>query len=252
MDHITNYLNWLRDNMTQTKIDASTIEITTPFLDRHNDYTQIYIKKLENNQVCISDKGYIVDDLKMGGVSLKGGKRNLIFHQILNGRGIQYNDKTDELFIICDHSQISENQHTLLQGMLDINDMFYLSSDTVTSVFCEDVINFFDSSDIYYSRDIKVTGKSGLTHDFPFVLQKNREHPERMVKLSNKLDKSEAERIMFAWSDVSENRKGSQLIVLINDSNSYNRELPEHMAKYNPSIVSVNWSERIAQRDKFA
>lgn len=127
MDHITNYLNWLRDNMTQTKIDASTIEITTPFLDRHNDYTQIYIKKLENNQVCISDKGYIVDDLKMGGVSLKGGKRNLIFHQILNGRGIQYNDKTDELFIICDHSQISENLHTLLQGMLNINDMFYLS-----------------------------------------------------------------------------------------------------------------------------
>lgn len=252
MDHITNYLNWLKKNMIQTQIDEVTDEITTPFLDRHNDFTQIYIKKLGNDQVKISDNGYIVDDLRMCGVSLTGEKRNRIFHQILNGRGLQYDVATDELFLICDRNQIAEKQHTLLQGMLDINDMFYLSTDNVASVFCEDVIKFFDSSDIYYSQDIRVTGKSGLTHDFPFVLQKNKNHSERMIKLSNKLDKSEAERIMFAWSDVSENRKESQLIVLINDSNSYNRELPEHMTKYNPSIISVNWSERVAQRDKFA
>lgn len=238
--------------MVQTKIDEMTDEITTPFLDRHNDFTQIYIKKLGNDQVKISDNGYIVDDLRMCGVSLIGGKRHRIFQQILNGRGLQYDAATDELFLICDRNQIAEKQHTLLQGMLDINDMFYLSTDNVASVFCEDVIKFFDSSDIYYSQDIRVTGKSGLTHDFPFVLQRNKNHLERMIKLSNKLDKSEAERIMFAWSDVSENRRDSQLIVLINDSNSYNRELPEHMSKYNPSIISVNWSERVSQRDKFA
>lgn len=252
MDHITNYLNWLKTNMTQTQIDDATVEITTPFLDRHNDYTQIYIKKLENNLVRISDQGYIVDDLEMCGVSLKGGKRNSVFHQILSGRGIQYNDKTNELYIVCDRSQIAENQHTLLQGMLDVNDMFYLSSDTVTSVFYEDVLQFFDSHDIYYSPDIKVTGKSGLSHDFPFVLQKNKNHPERMIKLSNRLDKNEAERIMFAWSDVSEKRIGSQLIVFINDGNPYNKELPRHMTQYNPSIIPVNWSDRNKQIEKFA
>lgn len=252
MDHITNYLNWLKTNMTQTQIDPTTVEITTPFLDRHNDYTQIYIKILDDGQLCISDNGYIVDDLKMCGISLKGEKRNLIFHQILNGRGIRYNDKTDELFIICDRSQIAESQHTLLQGMLDINDMFYLNTDTVTSVFYEDVIDFFDSNEIYYSQDIKVTGKSGLSHDFPFVLQKNKNHPERMIKLSNRLDKNEAERIMFAWSDVSEKRKDSQLIVFINDLNTYNKDLPRNMSQYNPSIISVDWTERDKMIKNFA
>lgn len=238
--------------MTQTQIDDVTVEITTPFLDRHNDYTQIYIKSLENNQICISDQGYTIDDLKMCGVSLKGEKRNSVFHQILSGKGIQYNDKTNELYIICDRSQIAENQHTLLQGMLDVNDMFYLSSDTVNSVFYEDVIQFFDSNDIFYSTEIRVTGKSGLTHDFPFVLQKNKKHPERMVKITNRLDKNEAERIMFAWSDVSEKRTNSQLIVFINNLNRYNKELPRHMSQYNPSIISVNWTDRNKQIEKFA
>ncbi|WP_370821901.1 DUF1828 domain-containing protein [Acidaminococcus massiliensis] len=252
MDHITNYLNWLKANMKQTQIDAETVEITTPFLDRHNDYTQIYIKNLKDHQVCISDQGYIVDDLKMCGISLKGGKRSSVFHQILSGRGIQYNDKTDELYVVCNRSQIAENQHTLLQCMLDINDMFYLSTDTVSSVFYEDVLQFFDHNDIFYSPDIKVTGKSGLSHDFPFVLQKNKKHPERMIKLANRLDKNEAERIMFAWSDVSEKRTYSQLIVFINDLNTYNKELPKHMAQYNPSIISIKWTERDKQLEKFA
>ena len=44
LNHIENYLNWLKSNMTQTRIDNNMIEITTPFLDRHNDYTQIYLK----------------------------------------------------------------------------------------------------------------------------------------------------------------------------------------------------------------
>lgn len=57
---------------------------------------------------------------------------------------------------------------------------------------------------------------------------------------------------MFAWSDLSEKRTDSQLIVFINDLNTYNKELPRHMAQYNPSIISVNWTERDEQLEKFA
>lgn len=252
MNHIDNYLVWLKTHMRQETVGNNLVEITTPFLDRHNDCTQIYVENLPGGQVRISDYGYIVDDLEMCGVSLEKGKRNTLFRQVLNGRGIRFDKKSKALYVVCDKSQMAENQHMLLQSMLDVNDMFYLSSDNVTSVFYDDVVKFFDSNDIYYSKDMKVTGRSGLTHDFPFVMQKNKNHPERMVKLSNRFDKNEAERFMFAWSDVYENRKDSQLIILVNDANPYNKNLPEHMARYNSSISTVNWSERMNSLKIFA
>jgi hypothetical protein len=41
---INEYSNWLKDK-TALKEIADFVEITTPYLDRHNDYFQIYVKK---------------------------------------------------------------------------------------------------------------------------------------------------------------------------------------------------------------
>ena len=38
INHIKNYLQWLETNMRQENIGPNIVEITTPFLDRHNDY----------------------------------------------------------------------------------------------------------------------------------------------------------------------------------------------------------------------
>lgn len=35
---LDNYSLWLRDKTTLRQIDENWVEITTPFLDRHNDY----------------------------------------------------------------------------------------------------------------------------------------------------------------------------------------------------------------------
>ena len=35
------------------------IEITTPFLDRHNDWIQIFVEQLENGRLYLTDDGYI-------------------------------------------------------------------------------------------------------------------------------------------------------------------------------------------------
>jgi hypothetical protein len=50
-----NYFKWLKDK-TLLKQTQDWIEITTPFLDRHHDYVQIYVKK-ENNQFILTDDG---------------------------------------------------------------------------------------------------------------------------------------------------------------------------------------------------
>ena len=45
---VETYLAWLKDTTTLRTVD-DWIEITTPYLDRHNDYLQIYVKRQNDN-----------------------------------------------------------------------------------------------------------------------------------------------------------------------------------------------------------
>ena len=51
---INEYTRWLSDK-TKLRQIKDLVEITTPYLDRHNDYLQIYVRK-ENGGYIISIK----------------------------------------------------------------------------------------------------------------------------------------------------------------------------------------------------
>ena len=44
------YMKWLKDKTALRQIE-DWVEITTPYLDRHNDYIQIYARR-ENGRLC--------------------------------------------------------------------------------------------------------------------------------------------------------------------------------------------------------
>lgn len=256
INHVDNYLKWLKENMKQTVISSNLVELTTPFLDRHNDYTQIYLEEQSDQSYVISDRGYTVTDLKLSGVDMTTDKRSAIFQQILNRLGIQFDVQSDVLYLKCSRNRIPEAQHTLLQGMLDINDMFYLNTETVVNLFYSDVKEFFQANSIYFSEDMEIRGRSGLSHSFPFFIQNNKTHPDRFVRLSNRFTRSEAERFMFAWEDVAQIRnakgKSSSLIILINDTKKINEELLANVIQYDSNIIPLPWSTRETKLKLFA
>jgi hypothetical protein len=53
------------------------VEITTPYIDRHNDYIQIYIKKSKDSFILTDDR-YTIDDLLLSGVRLKFTKEKKV------------------------------------------------------------------------------------------------------------------------------------------------------------------------------
>jgi hypothetical protein len=55
---IGEYVRWLKDKTTLRQINEW-IEITTPYLDRHNDYLQIYAQR-KNHGFLLTDDGYII------------------------------------------------------------------------------------------------------------------------------------------------------------------------------------------------
>ena len=75
------YWTWLRDRTSLREIN-DWIEITTPYLDRHNDCLQIYAKRT-NGGFVLTDDGYVLDDLEQSGCKIDGPKRQALFKTTL-------------------------------------------------------------------------------------------------------------------------------------------------------------------------
>jgi len=235
------YLKWLRDKTAVKQIDAEWVEITTPFLDRHNDYLQIYAKR-QNGTYILTDDGYIVDDLEQSGCKLDTSKRQSILRMTLNNLGVQF--KEGRLEVQASPQDFGRRKHDLVQAMLAVNDMFSLASPTVESLFYEDVQNWLDYNEVRYTPQIRLTGQSGYDHRFDFVIPKSRSHPERIVQTINRPSRDASESLAFAWYDTRDARPSdSWVYAILNDQeHSISSGVVSALSSYN--VKSVLWSER--------
>src|SRR3972149_2964308 len=92
---LDNYVSWLRDKTTLRQVN-DWVEITTPYLDRHNDLLQIYVKSFDSGYI-LSDDGYVIEDLEQSGCKLETQKRQALLKMTLNGFGVQLNGKRLEI-----------------------------------------------------------------------------------------------------------------------------------------------------------
>ncbi len=208
------YLSWLRDKTVLRQID-DWIEITTPYLDRHNDYLQIYAKK-QSGGYLLTDDGYIIEDLSLSGCKLDSEKRQALLEMTLNGFGIQ--SKNGSLEVHATPENFVLKKHNLLQAMLAINDLFYLAEPLVASLFYEDVVAWLDTNEIRYTPKVKFTGKTGYDHLFDFVIPRSRTRPERIIRAINHPNRQTAQALAFSWIDTKDVRPpNSQAFAILND-----------------------------------
>ena len=78
------YREWLKDKTTLREVNGSWVEITTPYLDRHNDALQIYARR-DNAGFVLTDDSYTIRDLEMSGCELNTEKRQELLNLTLNG-----------------------------------------------------------------------------------------------------------------------------------------------------------------------
>lgn len=245
---INQYIDWLRDKTSIRQINGW-LEVTTPFVDRHNDYLQIYTKQ-ENDRYVLTDDGYIIDDLEQSGCKLDTKHRQEILQMILNGFGIQLNDNA--LVTYASIENFSVRKHCLIQAMLAVDDLFYLASPTVSSLFYEDVIEWLDLYQIRYIPKVKLAGQSGYDHLFDFAIPKSKAQPERIVHTINRPIRENVENFTFAWVDTKETRPlDSRAYAFLNDADYI---IPSSVidALRNYDVRPVPWSEREGVKDELA
>jgi len=245
---LDDYLAWLRDKTTLRQVD-NWVEITTPYLDRHNDYIQIYAKK-ENSGFVLTDDSYTIDDLEQCGCKLHSPKRQDLLKMTLNGFGIQL--QGSQLTVHASTDNFALRKHNLLQAILAVNDMFYLATPVVESLFYEDVVAWLDVQEIRYTPGIKFPGKTGFDHHFDFVIPKSRRQPERIIQTINRPSRDKAQSVAFAWVDTKEVRPvDSRAYAFLNDNEQ--RVSPSVLdALKNYDVKPILWSKREEVRDELA
>ncbi len=243
------YWTWLRDKTSLRQVH-DWIEITTPYLDRHNDHIQIYAKRRDGGFV-LTDDGYVLQDLEQQGCKIDSPKRQSLLKMTLNGFGVQLSDD-QTLEVHASRDNFALRKHNLVQAMLAVNDLFYLTSPVVASLFYEDVVSWLDLSEIRYTPKVKFTGKSGYDHLFDFVIPKSRVQPERILKAINRPNRDTAESLAFSWIDTKEVRPpDSRAIAILNDSeHPISGSVLDALQSYDwePTL----WSQRDRMREQLA
>ena len=110
------YIEWLRQNISIKEINGM-YEITTPFLDNHNDHIQIYIKKSDSGFI-LTDNGQTITNLRLSGFEFTPEKRQVL-NSILNGFGVQLIG--EELVIKAKPEDFPQKKHNLIQAILYIS-----------------------------------------------------------------------------------------------------------------------------------
>lgn len=239
---IEEYLKWIKDNtIVKTIEEGKVCSISTPFLDRHNDHLDIYIIN-KDGKFILTDDSYTISDLKMSGFEINTPKRENILKTTLSGFGVKYKD--DELFVEADKNNIGQKKHALLQSMIAVNDMFNLAQETIYSLFKEDVELYLRTNNIVFTKDLKISGRSGFDHNIDFLVPSSKIQPERLIKAVNNPKKDTILSAIMAFNDIQEIRSNeTKNYVLYNDvEKNVSNEIISALENY--EVNYIPWSQK--------
>lgn len=242
------YFSWLKSKTAWREINGWT-EITTPYLDRHNDYIQIYLRQ-NGDEWELTDDGETLTDLIQSGCELDTPRRKALLQTTLNGFGMHL--ANGAITVKTKQDSFALRKHNLIQAILAVNDLFYLARASVESFFFEDVALWMDDSDIRYTQRVKFSGRTGYDHLFDFVVPKSKKEPERILRVVNNPAKDQANAAILSWVDTKEARPSNSVAYAV--LNDKERIIPDGVveALKNYDITPLPWSQRDEFRERLA
>jgi hypothetical protein len=237
---------WLSEHTT-TQVTGSWTEITIPFLDRHNDYLQMYVQEREDG-FFLTDDGDTIADLSLSGCEVQTGKRRSILQTILHGLGVQ--QEGDALVVTATPETFAQKYQDLIQAMLAVNNLFFIASASVLNLFLEDVKAWLEQLQLPYKESPTFVGKSGLPRSFDLqLLPQNGQYPSRYIQTISRPTRSAVENLAFDWTDIAEVRPANAWLYAFLDDTRHTPtpEVLNILKAY--EIHSFFWSKRDEERE---
>jgi hypothetical protein len=236
---IDSYIEWFKERISFEQLEGS-CEITTPFLDRHNDAIVIYLER-NGDEILLTDDGYTLSDLSLSGVDMTPNRQQIL-KTMLNGFGVE--NVENELVVITSQDDFPRKKHNLVQTILAVNDMFMTGQAMVRSLFLEEVEAFLKENEVHFSKAITLKGKSQMDHTFDFHIAPTQNQPERLIQAVGRPERQTViTKILYPLMDVRERRPTSVVLyAFLNDKERVSSDLISHVK--NGGATPVLWSGR--------
>lgn len=255
------YRNWLRESTALRSVGGA-VEITTPFLDRHNDCIRIYVREVGDDRLLLTDEGETIDDLKMSGISLKTSMQKELMNVATAGFGIDFENAV--MSVSASPKQFPLAMNNLVQAILSINDLYYTvkpspkkknvpiarmlnvvaEQNAMSGFFLNDVGDWLAAEKYKIRRNASFSGKLYEEYKFDYMIRKSRHSPDRFVQAIVDSDRVKAREFAFAWVDTEESRPPASKAFAVLDNR--NKIIPPGLedALYDYGIKPVLWTDR--------
>ena len=118
---VDGYWDWLRQQ-TKLREVGDWMEITTPYLDHHNDRLQIYARR-DSDGWLLTDDGHVIDDLAQSGCEVKSPKGQHMMKCAIAAFGVCLEDGA--LVVKTSATDFALRKHNLVQAMLSVGSLFH-------------------------------------------------------------------------------------------------------------------------------
>ena len=120
---VNSYIQWFRQKITVESSIDGVCEIVVHFLDRHNDYLKIYLKRSDSGFILTDDSHTILDFVFSSGHKITPENRQQILF-ILDAFGVRLVE--DELTVEARTDNFPQRLHNFIQAIIAVNDIISL------------------------------------------------------------------------------------------------------------------------------
>lgn len=209
---IDEYFSWLKKRYSVQSLEDSD-EIITPFENTIGDNIVLYVSKLKNGNIELTDDGETIDNLELFDFEFTPIRTNII-KGIANSLKVEVTEEK-ELRITGPQKRFPEMKQNLIQAILRVDDMIMLQKQNLTSIFFEDVINFFDKNNFGGLPKYNVQGSTGNSYSISYAIGKQNFKPWRFIQVVNNISFQKVATETIIYNDISNNN-------YYNNSISYN------------------------------
>lgn len=214
---IDDYVKWYREKLLVKDFDGYS-EIVTPYVNHLNDRVRLYLEEKPNDLLRISDDGETFNELALAGLDITKETRQRIITSVLR----QFGSKLDEdiVYIECEAKNFPKAKHKMIETIIRLYDLLNTHRSNVTSLFTEEVQDYFYEKDFGGMPNVRLTGYSGIDYQVDYVLGARKNRPEIWVQIVNRFDYNSLARVNYIYQDIANNRDIQQVskkILIYND-----------------------------------
>ena len=244
---LNDYLSWYERRFSIKEL-RNAHEIVTPFVNHLNDRISLFVEFLDNGMIKLSDDGVTLDELNMFGINIKTPTRQRVLSDILKNFNLSISD--DIIFTTAQNvSEFSQKKHNLLQGVLKVYDILFTSRENSTSIFKEEVFNYFFENEFGGTPEPDLVGASGLKHNVDYSIGATKSRPFTLIKLLQDPKFTDVAAQKYISDDLkrglSKPNINVEYVIIANDTE---RKVPEKslIAAKDMDIGLIPWSNKDA------